>query len=131
MTREIWVEVELSSVEDAKRPFTLRALVDNGSTESAFPGSVLRDIGVHPEGWETYESWAGKTHRRRWGHVRIEIYGVSRICVATFEPEAEVPTIGATTLEALGFDINMRDGGLRPFRRRAPRIRRRPGRRLR
>ncbi len=66
--------------------------------------------------------------RRRWGHVRFVLQRRSGVEEVTFGPEEDVPTIGATTLEDL--DIDMGNGGLRPFRRRGPTIRRRPHRRV-
>lgn len=105
---------------------TIRAFVDNGSTDSAMPASVLRKIGVKPEGADLYEGWERRTFRRRWSHARFQILGRTGVGKVIFEPKSEVPTIGATTLEDLGFDIDMKNGGLRPFQRRGPHIRRRP-----
>ena len=125
MAREIWVDVKVMNFSNRKKCVTVRAFVDNGSTESALPASILRRIGVKPEGIEEYEIWGGKVVRRRRGHARFQIKERSGICGVTFEHKDEVPTIGATTLEALGFDIDMKNGGLRPFKRRGPHIRRR------
>ena len=108
-----------------KRGFTVRALVDNGSVDSALPGRLLRRIGVKPEGVDRYEAWAGRTHRRPWGEARLYVQGKFGTTRVTFEPESEIPTIGALALETLGFDIDMGNGQLRPARRigRGPRRR--------
>ena len=125
VSKEIWVEVKVASPRDARRSFTVRVLVDNGSVDSAMPAKLLRSIGVAPLGLETYEAWAGRTHRRPWGEARFHIqhkFGTTRV---TFEPADEIPTVGALALETLGFDIDMMNGGLRVARRigRGPRRR--------
>lgn len=126
MSREIWVRIKVANVSDPNRSAEVRAFVDNGSTDSALPAALLQRLGIRPEGAERYEIWGNRTVRRRWGHARFEILGRTGIGKVTFEAETELPMIGATTLEDLGFDIDMGNGGLRPFRRRGPHIRRRP-----
>lgn len=126
MSRETWVEVRVTGLTGPGQGVTVRALVDNGSTDSAMPAALLRQIGVQTEAKETYGGWGRTRMRRKWGHARFTLQRQSGIGKVTFEPRHEVPTIGATTLEDLGFDIDMGNGGLRPFRRRGPSIRRRP-----
>ncbi|MBI4615716.1 MAG: hypothetical protein HY720_19010 [Planctomycetes bacterium] len=86
---------------------------------------LLRRIGIEPEGTETYEAWAGKTHRRRWGEAKLVIEGKFGTTRVAFEPQSEIPTVGALALETLGFDIDMLRGRLRSARRigRGPRRR--------
>lgn len=126
MAEEVWVDVRVANPRDPRRSFKVKALVDNGSTDSAMPAKLLRRIGVRPRGRERYEAWAGKVHWRRWGEAEFRIEGKLGTVRITFEPLAEIPTIGSVALETLGFDIDMKNGGLRPFKRRGPHIRRRP-----
>lgn len=130
MSREIWVQVTVSDQADAKRALTLRAFVDNGSTDSAIPARLLRRLGVQARGTEHCELWGRRTVRRRYGFAWFKIGDRIAPARVTFEPEHELPTIGATTLEALGYDIDMKNGGLRFFKPRGPTLRRRPHRRL-
>ncbi|MBI4617668.1 MAG: hypothetical protein HY720_28915 [Planctomycetes bacterium] len=126
MSDEIWVDVVVRSLTDPERCFEIQAFVDSGSTDSAMPAKLLASIGVEAEGTDVYKGWEKKRMRRRWAYVRFDIGGRSGIGRVTFEPKDEYPTIGATTLEHLGFDIDMANGGLRPFSRRGPTIRLRP-----
>lgn len=130
VAREIFVDVRVSNPFRPGHALSIRAFVDNGSTDSALPGSLLRRLGVRPAGRESYEIWGGRVVKRRWGFVHFEIQGKVGIAKVTFEPEAETPTIGAVALEELGFDIDMKNGGLRPFLRRGPTMKRRPVTRL-
>lgn len=125
MSREIWVDVRVTNPRNPKRAFTIRALVDDGSIDVALPATLLKRIGIRPEGVEIYEAWAGKRHRRSWGEARFEIQGKFGTTRVTFEPSSEIPTVGALALETLGFDIDMLNGSLRPVRRigRGPRRR--------
>ena len=116
MTDEIWVDVKVVNPLHKKRSFTIQAQVDSGSLDSAMPKKLLRRIGIRPAGRATYEAWAGKTHRREWGEVRFHIQGKFGTSRVTFELEKEIPTIGALTLETLGFDIDMINGRLHPHR---------------
>lgn len=130
MSREIWVDVTVSNLADPRRCFTARAFVDNGSTDSAMPAKWLRAIGAKPEGSERYALWGRRTARRQFAIARFRIGKRSGPVRVTFEPRFEVPTMGATALENLGYDIDMRNGGLRPYKPRGPTIRRRPPHRL-
>ena len=130
VSTEIRIDVRVVNPRDLRRSFTIRALVDNGSFDSAMPAKHLKRIGVKAEGRDTYEAWAGKTHRRSWGEARLHIQGKFGTTRVTFEPLREIPTLGVLALETLGFDIDMMNGSLRPARkiRRGPR--RRPKTRL-
>ena len=125
MSREIWVDVKVVNPRSPHRAMVIRALVDNGSVDSAMPASGLRRIGIRPRGEETYEAWAGKRHRRPWGEADFHIQGRFGTTRVTFEPDAEIPTVGALALETLGLDIEMQAGRLKPTRRlgRGPRRR--------
>lgn len=126
MSREICVDVTVSGLVDARKAVTLRAFVDNGSTDSALPAALLKRIGVQPKGSERYELWGNRTVRRRYGFAWFKIGKRTGACKVTFESPHEVPTVGATALEALGFDIDMKNGGLRTYIPRGPTLRRRP-----
>jgi len=125
VSTEIWVDVQVANPRSPKRHFGIRAMVDNGSIDSAMPATLLKKIGVRPEGRELYEAWAGKTHQRSWGEAKLFIQGKFGTSRVTFEPASEIPTIGALALETLGFNIDMINGGLRAARRigRGPRRR--------
>jgi len=125
MSDQIWIDVRVENPLKPSRSFTVRALVDNGSIDSAMPATLLKKIGINPQGAEIYEAWAGRKHRRNWGEARFHIqdkFGTTRV---TFEPKSEIPTVGALALETLGFDIDMMNGKLRPAKRigRGPRVR--------
>lgn len=120
MARQIFVNVLVSNPFHKGRHLKVKAFVDNGSTDSAMPRNLLQTLYIKPEGWERYEIWGGKTLRRRWGYARFEIQGNQGIVKVTFEPAQETPTVGAVALEELGFDIDMKNGGLKPFLRRGP-----------
>ncbi|MBI4701205.1 MAG: hypothetical protein HY744_08615 [Deltaproteobacteria bacterium] len=130
MSREIWVNVCVSNPTSSRRAFTIRALVDTGSIDSAMPARLRRQSGIRPMGRETYEAVGGGLFRRDWGLVLFEIQGKKRPTAVTYEPATEVPLVGSVTLEELGFDVDMRDGGLRPFVRRKGQHRRRVARRV-
>lgn len=125
MASEIWIDVKVANVRNPRRSFSIRALVDNGSLDSAMPARFLKHIGIRPLGIEVYEAWAGKKHRRNWGEAHLQIQGKFGTTRVTFEPPSDIPTIGALALETLGFDIDLVNAGLRPARRigRGPRRR--------
>lgn len=125
MSKEIWVNVRVSNLRDRARAFTIRAFVDSGSVDSAMPSRLLRRIGLRPAGVQGYEGWGGRRLRRPWGFAFFEVQGKLCATRVTFEPPSELPTVGAVTLEELGFDLDMQNGTLRPFvrRKRPPRRR--------
>lgn len=125
MSRAIWINVQVSNPHQPKRSFTIRAFVDNGSIDSGMPAKLLQEIGVRPMGTDLYEGWGKRRMRRKWGEAFFSVQGKQGTTRVTFEPQYEYPTIGAVTLEQLGFDIDMKNGGIKPF----VRIKREPRRR--
>lgn len=120
MAKEIWIDVCVANPRHTARMAAVRALVDNGSTDSALPATLLGKLGIRPMGVQSYAVWGNRTLRRKWGEAFFEIQGEKGTCRVTFEPATEIPTIGAVALETLGFDIDMMNGKLRKGIRHAP-----------
>ena len=78
------------------------ALVDNGSTHSVLPESLLASLSLAPLERRTYQIADGSFVQRDVGEARFRIENTERACPVIFGPEGQY-LLGATTLE--NFDL--------------------------
>ena len=92
----------------------VEALADTGSTFTKVPRSAIDKIGVEA----SYESAVllgdGRTVTRALALADIEIERVRRPVLVSIAGEDEQPLVGYTTMEALGFKVNLVTHSLEP-----------------
>jgi clan AA aspartic protease len=81
-------------------------LVDTGALDSMTPASALRQLGVEPEGTNTYELADGSLHEYQFAYARMHFMGTSIISRVLFGPEGTSPLLGVMALEAAGITID-------------------------
>ena len=84
----------------------LQALVDTGTTFSAVPGSVLRDLGVEPIVRREVEFAHGEVKEFAIGRMRMLVEEQDIVTPVMFNEEGTEPLLGAVALEEalLGVD---------------------------
>jgi clan AA aspartic protease len=109
-----YANVTIKNIQQPKRSFTERFLVDTGATDTLIPGRLLRQIGIRPSGRRTYSLATG---RRRFsiGHALIALEGDETAGDVVFGKDEDDPLLGLTVLESLGLVVD-------PVRRRLVRI---------
>ena len=90
------------------------ALVDTGSTYSAFPADQLRRLGVTPLEQREFLLADGRHVKHDVGQTYMRIDGKAQITVVVFADEGTQPFIGAVTLEEFGLGIDPVEGTLHP-----------------
>jgi predicted aspartyl protease len=96
------------------RPATVNALVDTGSTFTAMPAPLLKQLGVKPHRTIEMRLADGRTSRRQLGRVVAELKGQREEILCVFGDPDDLPTIGAHTLEAFLLSADSAKGDLVP-----------------
>ncbi len=89
-----------------QRTMSLQALVDTGTSFSAVPGSVLRQLGVEPIVRREFEFAQGEIREMAVGRMRMLVESQDIVTPVMFNQEDTEPLLGAVTLEEalLGVD---------------------------
>ena len=88
------------------------ALVDTGATDSAFPATLLSELGIQPDQPATYVTADGSEVACEYGYARFTIalddaQSVSGVAPVAFWPDESAQCIGATTLQYLRLVVDM------------------------
>ena len=82
------------------------ALADAGSSVTAIPGSLLRELGVTPTSSRRFRSAHGEVRNMDMGEARILVEGREAGTLFIFNDEGTLPLLGALALETLFLGID-------------------------
>jgi predicted aspartyl protease len=109
------LKVRVSNPKDRRRFADEELLVDSGWIYAVVPASVLRGLGIEPEGKETFTLADGSHVDREIGNAIFEIDGRKRASPVIFGRRGDACLMGALTLEALGLMLDPLKRRLRPL----------------
>ena len=89
--------------------FTLKFLIDTGSTESMVPASELRKIGIEPRTQRSYELANGQVEHYDIGAAEISFLDESIVGEVIFGPDDAEPLLGALALQSAGIILDARN----------------------
>ena len=99
------VEMDVANVSEPEKRRGIEFLADTGALLTVVPSLILRELGIEPVDERVFRGFGG-TISRRIGIVRMtyedSIIGTS---VIFGEPD-DVPVLGVTALEALGYQVD-------------------------
>ena len=95
------VEVTIGNYQQPDRSTSVEALVDSGAFLSAFPASLLSELGVSSAARRRVRLADGTIRNVDLGQVRIAINGNEVITQVMFNEEGTQPLLGALVLEEL------------------------------
>ena len=95
------VEVTIQNYQQPERQISLDALVDTGAFMSAFPASVLSELGVSPISRRRIRLADGSVRSVDLGQVNLAINGREVITQVMFNEEGAQPLLGVLVLEEL------------------------------
>jgi clan AA aspartic protease len=98
----IYAEITVRPLAGSAKSWTGTALVDTGATDTFLPASVLRELGIRPAGWRSYELADGTEQELPIGYGVIEVLGRGAGGTFVFADEKEEPLLGVTILESTG-----------------------------
>ena len=109
------VRVTVSNPRDRTRARELTFLVDSGAIYSVVPREVLSEIGVIPDGVESF-SLADLTQVvREVGEAAFGYHNKTRVSPVMFGEEGDATLLGVMTLESLGLMLDPVRQELRPM----------------
>jgi aspartyl protease family protein len=109
-----YIRIRVYSVDLARRE-EVEVLVDSGALFTSIPRSILERLGLKPVARQRLRVYGGGIVERDVGGAIVE-YGERRALVPIVfgEPE-DVPVLGATALESLGYQVDPVSKKLKPI----------------
>ena len=94
-------------VHGSRGSTAVEALADTAATFSKIPASIAAEIGLEPSFETQVELGDGRVITRRVAIAEVEIDGVRRPVPVAFSENDEQALIGYTTLEIVGFKVDV------------------------
>jgi predicted aspartyl protease len=110
-----YVKVRVYNPADLARSEVVELLVDSGAIFTSIPQSVLEKIGVKPVARRKLKVYGGGIVERDTGVGIIEYEGVRAGAPVIFGKQEDTSILGATTLEALGYQVDPVTKKLKPI----------------
>lgn len=95
------------------RPVTF--LIDSGAVYSVVPRTILSELGIVPDGVETFSLADVTKISREVGQAAFTYQGKTRVSPVVFGEEGDASLLGVMTLEALGLVLDPLKRELRPM----------------
>ncbi len=121
------VATTISNPADRSRSWTGPFLVDGSTIDSVVPRSILSAIGIVPERTRIYELANGAEVPMDIATARIELMGELSAGLVVFADAEVEPLLGATVLESVGVEVDLRNQWLTKLPPARLKGRRRPG----
>ena len=100
------VTLKIKNPRNPAKTFEGKFLVDSGATDTVVPESVLKKLGIKPQGEEEFSLADGSHIARKVGNALYEFEGIERAAPVLFGEKDDSLLLGAFTLEALGFTLD-------------------------
>jgi predicted aspartyl protease len=108
------VKVRVCNPADLAKSEVVELLVDSGAVFTSIPRSVLEKIGIKPVARRKLRVYGGGIVERDTGVSIIEYESVRAGAPVIFGGPEDTPILGATTLEALGYQVDPVTKKLKP-----------------
>jgi clan AA aspartic protease len=108
------VRVRVSNPSKTVKFKDIDLLVDSGAVFTSIPREVLEELDLSPIDRERLRVYGGATVERDIGWALVEYGGKRRVVPVIFGEGGDAPVLGATTLEALGYQVDPVTKRLKP-----------------
>jgi clan AA aspartic protease len=109
-----YVKVRVSNPLKPEKFRDIDLLVDSGAIFTSVPREVLEELGLSPVDRESLKVYGGAVVERDIGWALIEYGGKRRVVPVVFGEREDTPVLGATSLEALGYQVDPVTRRLKP-----------------
>lgn len=109
----ILAKVTISNPSDRSRHWQGEFLIDSGAIDMVVPGSRLHEIGIPVAETRRYTMADGRISELDVGVAQVEFMGGFAGVTVVFADDSVRPLLGATAMESLGIEIDMRTEELR------------------
>ena len=107
----IHVDVDVSNPSDPNSSESIRVMVDSGTILSVLPSSILERLGIQRTIRRRFQGFGGVITREIGIAGMSYADGVAGVTLV-FGDEDELPILGVTAFEVLGFEADTVKGGL-------------------
>ena len=108
-----YVRVLVCHPTDWEKQVEVELLVDTGSMLSVVPRQVLEGVGIKPLGKRKLSVFGGQIIERETGTAVVKYEDVFAPAAVAFGEAEDKPILGATALEALGYQVDPVTGKLK------------------
>jgi len=109
------VKVMLRNSEEPDRKEELEMVVDTGAMYSLVPGHILENIGIRPLERRVFTLANGERIEREFGGAIFEVEDRRGHAPVIFGEKEDKCLLGVTALEALGLEVDVATGKLKPM----------------
>jgi clan AA aspartic protease len=109
-----YIKVRVSNPLKAEKFKDVDLLVDSGAIFTSIPREVLEELGLSPIDREKLRVYGGGIVERDVGWALVEYGGKRRVVPVIFGEKGDASVLGATSLEALGYQVDPVTKRLRP-----------------
>jgi len=110
-----YVKVRVSNPLKAEKFKDVDLLVDSGAIFTSIPRKILEELDLSPIDRERLRVYGGATVERDVGWALVEYGGKRRVVPVVFGEREDAPVLGATSLEALGYQVDPITKKLKPI----------------
>jgi len=109
-----YVKVNVANPVNKARKRELELLVDTGAVLTAVPRKILEELKIKPVGKRRLRMFGGQIVEREIGVTLISYVEAYAGITVIFAEEKDTPVLGATALEALGYQVDPITRQLKP-----------------
>lgn len=109
-----FVKVRIYNPADMSKSATVHLLVDTGAVFTSIPRSILEELGLKPLDRRRLRVYGGGSVERDVGVAVLEYEGGRAGAPVIFGEPEDTPVLGATSLEALGYQVDPVTKQLKP-----------------
>lgn len=108
------IKVNVYNPADMSKSYAVELLVDTGAIFTSVPRSLLEKLGLKPIDRKRLRVYGGAVVERDVGVVILEYEGSRAGAPVIFGEPDDSPVLGATSLEALGYQVDPTTKRLKP-----------------
>ena len=105
-TGPMYIKVNLSNPARKGKKREVKLLVDTGAILTAVPRKILEELQIKPVGRRRLRVFGGQIVEREIGATLINYAEATAGITVIFAEEKDTPVLGATALEALGYQVD-------------------------
>lgn len=108
------VKINLANPARKEEKREVELLVDTGAILTAIPRKILEELQIKPVGRRTLRVFGGQTVEREIGTALVNYAEAYAGITVIFAEERDTPVLGATALEAMGYQVDPVTKQLKP-----------------
>jgi len=110
-----YVKIHLHNPADLTKSEPIELLADTGAIFTSVPSNLLKELGIIPGARRKLKIYGGAIVEREIGGAVVEYEDKRAVVPVIFGEPEDVPILGATALESLGYQVDPVTKELKPI----------------